>query len=203
MQHKKTLALASAMLAAVLGLGACSSDGSGSTEGTAGSGAGSPASTAHNKADTAFAQEMIPHHAQAIDMAKLAMARAAGAEVRKLAADIEAAQRPEIATMTGWLKAWGEKVPSTGMAGMPGMGHGRGGEPGMMTPQEMDRLEKAHGADFDRMFLQMMIKHHQGALEMARTERAQGRNDEAVKLAQGIQAAQTEEIAKMRQMLKS
>ena len=204
MHAQKTLSIAAVLLAGALALTGCGNDSSTNSSNNGGAGTGASVSTGHNKADTTFAQEMIPHHGQAIDMAKMAKTQASSAEVKALAADIEAAQGPEIAKMTGWLKAWGEDVPSTDMAGMPGMDHGSDQDmPGMMTSDEMKQLGNAHGADFDQMFLQMMIKHHEGALEMAKTEKAQGANPQAVKLAESIEASQTAEIAKMRQMLKS
>ena len=199
MHAKKILSIAAFLLVGALALTGC-----GNNSGNSGASAGASASADHNKADTTFAQQMIPHHSQAIDMAKMAKTQASSAEVKKLAADIEAAQGPEIAKMTGWLKAWGEDVPSTDMAGMPGMDHGSEQDmPGMMSTDQMSQLDKAHGADFDQMFLQMMIKHHEGAIEMAKTEQAKGQNPQAVKLAEGIEASQTAEIAEMRQMLQS
>ena len=203
MRAKKTISIASVLLAGALTLTGCGNDSSTNSSNN-GASAGASVSTGHNKADATFAQEMIPHHGQAIDMAKMAKAQASSAEVKTLAAEIEAAQGPEIAKMTGWLKAWGEDVPSTDMAGMPGMDHGSDQiMPGMMTNDDMKQLGNAHGTDFDQMFLQMMIKHHEGALEMAKTEKAQGKNPQAVKLAESIEASQTAEIAKMRRMLKS
>lgn len=75
--------------------------------------------------------------------------------------------------------------------------------PGEMTAEQMQSLEAASGADFDRLFLELMIMHHQGAVEMADTEIAQGSNADAVKLAESIKASQSEEIAQMQQMLQS
>jgi uncharacterized protein (DUF305 family) len=153
-----------------------------------------------NQADVTFAQEMIPHHQQAIEMAQLAQDRAADPEVKDLAARIEVAQDPEIQTMTGWLESWGKDVPSDGMD------HGDGGmsgedKPGMMTEEEMADLEAAGGAEFDQMFLTMMIEHHEGAIEMARTEQADGQNADAVALAEKIGADQAAEIATMEDLL--
>jgi uncharacterized protein (DUF305 family) len=172
--------------------------------------ASSPAS-GFNDADVMFAQQMIPHHQQAIEMAQMAASHAQNPKVKALAAKIDAAQAPEIKTMTGWLHAWGQPVP-TGMPGMmspmPGMMGSPTPEmsgpsmPGMMSQQEMSQLMAAHGAHFDRMFLQMMIKHHQGAVEMAKTEHAEGVNSAAKKLAQQIETSQTAQIAQMQQMLK-
>lgn len=152
-----------------------------------------------NATDVKFATDMIPHHRQALDMAEVAQSKATTPEVKALADRIAKAQEPEIATMSGWLTAWGEPVPSPGA-----MHHGTGdmGQmPGMMTDQEMQDLSKATGKDFDKMFLQMMIKHHQGAVEMARTEQAQGQDPSTKQLAAKIAADQTAEITEMQAML--
>jgi uncharacterized protein (DUF305 family) len=151
----------------------------------------------------AFATEMIPHHQQAVETAEPAAGRANSPEVRQLAEDIEAAQVPEIETMTHWLKDWGQETP-TGSMGHGDMGHGDSQEmPGMMDETEMRRLTGSDGATFDQMFLQMMIEHHEGAIEMARTEQANGENPDAVALAEQIEADQEAEIATMKELLDS
>lgn len=156
---------------------------------------------AHNQADVTFAQDMIPHHRQAIVMAEMARNRATSPEVKALAAQIEKAQAPEITTMTGWLIDWGEKVPQ-GMYGMDGMGRDDGhGMPGMMDDDRMDQMRHARGSGFDTMFLTMMIEHHEGAVEMAETEKKQGAYGPAKELADDIIASQTAEITQMRNML--
>jgi len=127
-----------------------------------------------NDVDVMFVQQMIPHHQQAIEMAQMASTRAQNPKVKQLAAEITVAQAAEIKTMTGWLHAWGKPVPT----GMPAM---MAPVPGMMSPQEMSQLMAAHGAQFDHTFLQMMIRHHQGAVEMAKTEQAKGLNPDAKK----------------------
>lgn len=155
-----------------------------------------PAASANaNQADISFALDMIPHHEQAIEMAELAPSRAKDKEVRKLAEQIEGAQDPEIATMTGWLEKWGAE-PS-------GMDHGAmGGDmPGMMTDEDMAELKKSTGAAFDRIFMEMMIRHHKGAIEMAKTELNDGENSDAKKLAQDIIDAQQAEIDTMNDLL--
>src|SRR5829696_6468050 len=177
--------LAAGVVAAALTIGGCGDDGT-----TAGSGTTSnPATTStairsFNDNDVAFAQGMIPHHQQAIAMAQVAAERAERAQVKELASKIKQAQDPEIQTMTGWLTSWGKDVPES----MPGMNHG--GMPGMMSEAEMTSLEQASGTAFDRMFLDMMIKHHEGAIEMARIEQDKGENPDAVALAKKIQADQ-------------
>jgi len=163
-----------------------------------------PAGGQHNAADVAFATGMIPHHGQAITMAEMAASRATNPEVKSLAAAIKTAQAPEIATMSGWLTGWGQPVPAaTGGHDMSKMGTGTdmSGMGGMMSEQEMQQLSAATGAQFDRMWLQMMIKHHQGAVTMARTELASGQSADAKQLAQQIIDAQNKEIATMTALL--
>lgn len=167
----------------------------------------------HNDADVTFAQEMIAHHQQALDMAKLAATRASNAQVKDLASRIEKAQDPEIQQMTAWLSQWGVSASSSAMpSSMPGMsmpsmssmpGMTNGSVPGMMSDADMQKLQQASGAEFDKMFLQMMTQHHQGAVEMAKTELAGGSNTDAKALAQRIIDAQTAEITEMQQMLSS
>lgn len=157
-----------------------------------------------NDADVTFAQGMIPHHQQAIEMAKLAGSRASSAEVKQLAQNIESAQGPEIQTMTGWLKDWGKDVPTGGDShSMPGMDMPGDQMPGMMSTDDMNKLKAASGADFDKMFLTMMIAHHNGAIEMATTEQSDGKNPDAVALAKKVITDQKAEIAKMQGYLAS
>ncbi|HEY0448617.1 DUF305 domain-containing protein [Actinophytocola sp.] len=158
---------------------------------------GSAGQTEHNEQDIAFAQAMIPHHQQAVDMAKMAGERATDPKVKDLATRIEGAQAPEIRQLTEMLDRWGAPTEPS----MPGMDHGGMAGPGMMTDAEMQQLEHASGADFDRLWVQMMIKHHQGAVDMAKTELAKGGNAEAKALAQQIIDAQEAEISEMQAML--
>jgi uncharacterized protein (DUF305 family) len=169
-------------------------DGMTSAPATAGNAAATQPTASFNDADVMFAQMMIPHHRQAVEMAGLAQSRASAPEVKQLAVKIKGAQDPEITTMTGWLSAWGK--PATPDAGMSG--HDMSG---MMNDQDMTKLQTAKGADFDRMFLQMMTAHHNGAIKMARTEQAQGASPEAKQLAKTIETAQQAEVAQMQKML--
>ncbi len=150
----------------------------------------------HNQADVTFLQGMIPHHEQAIEMSRPAAENSQSEQVKDLAEQIQAAQGPEIETMSGWLRDWG--VPGS----QSGMDHGgmNMGE-GMMSPEQMQRLERARGAQFDQMFLTMMIEHHQGAVTMARTELDNGQNPEATQLAQQIIDSQQAEIDTMNNLL--
>ncbi|MFB8119839.1 DUF305 domain-containing protein [Streptomyces sp. NPDC056465] len=150
----------------------------------------------HNGADVAFAKGMIPHHRQAVEMADLAPGRVQSTEVEKLAGEIKKAQDPEIKTLSGWLASWGEEVPAEG-AGDHSM-HDMGG---MMTAENMDSLKNASGKAFDTAFMEMMIKHHQGAVEMAKTEKAEGSFLDATKMADAIITSQTAEISRMNSLL--
>ncbi|MEU4606424.1 DUF305 domain-containing protein [Kribbella sp. NPDC023972] len=152
---------------------------------------------AFNDADVAFATQMIPHHQQAVQMASMAGYQATTPEVKQLGAAIKAAQDPEIKLMTGWLTQWGKPVPS------PEHGdHGGHDEmPGMMTEDELSELGKQKGSMFDRMWVLMMIKHHQGAVTMAKTEQTAGKDPAAIALAKKIETDQNREIATMKRLL--
>ncbi|MGW1783423.1 DUF305 domain-containing protein [Streptomyces sp. NPDC002143] len=202
--------LAAAAVTAAFTLAACGNDdGSGSDSGSgSSSGSSSTAAGGHNEQDVSFAQGMIPHHRQALEMAKLAAGRASSAEVEDLASRVEKAQDPEIKTMSGWLKSWGEDVPTTSdstAASTSGMDHsgssGSHGMPGMMDGSDMAELEKASGADFDSMFLTMMVEHHEGAVDMAEAEKDKGEYGPATSMAEDIVTAQTAEIAEMNKLL--
>ena len=169
---------------------------------------------AHNQADVMFSQHMIPHHQQAIEMSDMVLAKENIDErVVTLAEQIKAAQGPEINQMRGWLQQWGvPEMPMSG-TGMPGHGgHGMGpdgsmmpGMPmaGMMSPADMAALQNARGVDATRLFLEQMIRHHEGAITMARTEIDNGQYPETVDLARTISVDQQREIDLMKQILGS
>ena len=161
---------------------------------------------AHNEADTAFAQMMIVHHEGAIEMADLAVQQAGSEEVRALGEDISAAQGPEIEKMKSWLSAWGEETaPAGGTGGMDhgDMDMGSMEMDGMNQQEAMAELQTLSGTDFDRRFLELMIAHHRGAVEMAQAELEDGRNPQALELAEKIIADQEAEIATMEQLLQN
>lgn len=160
-----------------------------------GSNAADVTDTDHNAADVTFATDMIPHHRQAVMMSELAESRSDNPDVLELASAIRDAQDPEIQTMSGWLEEWGEPVPGE-MDGMDGMDI-----PGMMSEEEMADLEAASGASFDEMFLESMIAHHTGAVQMAQTEQADGQYADAIELAELIEQSQTAEIETMEGLL--
>jgi len=185
------------LIAIVLAIGVA---GCGSEDGSA----GSDSTSSHNSADVAFATDMIPHHAQAIEMADMALTRAEDTDVIDLAGQIKAAQDPEIEAMSGWLEAWGEEVPDLG-DDMSGMDHDMSGMddsmPGMMSEADMQGLADSSGAAFDRMWLTMMIEHHEGAISMAETELSDGESAEAKSLADDIIEGQRAEVTTMQGLL--
>ncbi|MCW2842774.1 MAG: hypothetical protein JWN22_690 [Nocardioides sp.] len=192
--------LAALVAAAALTLTAC-----GGGDHSASSGATVPASAAFNDADVAFATDMIPHHAQALAMVDLTRGRDLDPAFERLSQQILDAQGPEIETMKGWLVDWDQPVPETSRdhlhADAGGMSMGAGDMPGMMSDQEMAGLDAAGDATFEDMWLRMMIRHHEGAIEMARTEQTDGEYADAVSLADDIETAQAHEITQMKAML--
>ncbi|WP_311243872.1 DUF305 domain-containing protein [Microbacterium sp. WCS2018Hpa-23] len=148
-----------------------------------------------SSADVMFATMMIPHHQQAIEMADIVLAdEGIDPRVEDLATRIKDAQGPEIEQLQGWLDDWGVDAGSGG-----GMDHGDG----MMSDDDMEALEAASGDDASRLFLEQMIEHHEGAIEMAEAQIADGENADAVSLAQDIVDAQTSEVAEMTELLAS
>jgi len=182
-----------AALACVLTVSACSSshDAHGSMSSMSASAATASAD------DVMFAQMMIPHHQQAVVMADLAATRADSELITALAAEIKAAQQPEIDQMSGWLAEWGAPVLSADDA----MGsHGSHGMSGMLTDDQIDALAAASGASFDRLFAEAMIEHHQGAIEMA--DQVTGSADPRVaSLANQIISTQQAEITQLQAFL--
>lgn len=163
------------------------------------------------EADIKFMQGMIHHHAQALDMTELIDARTSDPDMRKLGLRIHVSQTDEIKMMQRWLQARGQEAPDprahhgmAGMAGMEGMDHAVM-MPGMLTPEEMARLAAAKGPEFDRLFLEGMIKHHQGALTMVKDLFATpgaGQQSDIFAFASDVEADQKMEIDRMTAMLK-
>ncbi|WP_374455669.1 DUF305 domain-containing protein [Nocardioides sp.] len=154
----------------------------------------------YNAADVEFATEMIPHHADALVMVDMTQGRDLSPEMVELTEAVRAAQAPEIETMVDWLTAWGEEVPETSRDhanshDMDGMEGGMG-----MDPDDLAALEDAEGSAFESMWLDMMVEHHEGAIDMARVEQADGAFPDAVALAESIEESQTAEIEHMKEM---
>ena len=202
----RTLALASTGLALAVVLTACGSDNASETDGMGGamdgSGSNASASSTADAADVAFAQLMIPHHQQAIEMADLAAKYAKSTQVKDLAAQIKGAQGPEIEMMTQWLQDWEAPMTMPSPDGdMGDMDMGGMGSAGMMSEAEMMGLAESRGAEFDQMWLQMMIAHHQGAVTMAQQVLETTNDPEVTALAQDVVQAQQAEIDAMQQLL--
>ena len=210
----RRFALPAILLAGAVTLTACGGSESDTTAGSSDSGhdmstmdssptpsaTATPATGPHNATDVAFATGMIPHHRQAVEMAQMAVEKATNTEVKKLAAGIQAAQDPEIVQLSGWLTGWGEPVPDASMSGMDMDDMDMSG---MMSEQEMTRLEESTGTEFDRMWLTMMVEHHEGAVAMSKIELRDGQNADAEALAQDIIAGQGKEIATMTRLLRA
>ena len=155
---------------------------------------------AFTPADVRFMQGMIGHHAQAIDMTALVPAHASSDAIRKLAQRIEISQADEIKMMQEWLTRRGQKLPDEHAHHAPGAPL----MPGMLTAEEMARLAQAKGPEFDRLFLEFMIKHHEGALTMVQDLFAQpgaGQESDVFAFASDVDADQRMEIDRMRAAL--
>lgn len=208
MRTNRLLTLSAAVLAAVAlsaTVAACSDDSSGDNTSASSDSETASNGDVFNDADVTFATDMIPHHAQAIQMVTLTDTRTLDPEVKQLAEDIRAAQSPEVETMVDWLTAWDKEVPATSMdhsngddamSEMPDMDM-----PGMMSGDEMQALADAPDAEFQDMWLQMMKQHHEGAIEMAKTEEKDGSYPAAIDLAKTIITAQEAEIEQIDQLL--
>ena len=204
MKKTRTTSIALGLvLVTAVGLGACSSDHSGMSGMSSSTTIAIPADAKFNATDVGFAQGMIPHHAQAIEMADLALTNTKNPDVLALANTIKAAQSPEIEKLSGWLGDWGQTIPSTASGSMDHDMTGMGGMmmDGMMSQADMDRLETSTGTEFDRLWLELMIQHHEGAVKMSKSEVAGGKNPDAIALAQAIIASQQAEITTMESLL--
>jgi len=173
----------------LVGATGCSDDAEDSTSVT------TVAAVAHNDADIAFTQSMISHHQEAIDMSDAVIARGITPQVRSLAQRIKAAQDPEMRVMTAWLDDWG--VP----AAEPATSDGEHSMSGMMTTTQQDEFDAASGLTLDRLFLELMIAHHTGAVSMADEQIPAGLSSEAIALAKDIKAAQELESKEMQILL--
>ncbi|HEX9164453.1 MAG TPA: DUF305 domain-containing protein [Gemmatimonadales bacterium] len=155
----------------------------------------------HVEADIRFMQGMIGHHAQALDMATLVASRTDRPDMRLLAERIDVSQKDEIAFMRRWLTDRGAEAP------VPEPGHAHHGHlmPGMLTAEEMARLEQARGTAFDRLFLEGMIRHHQGALVMVKElfDAGGAQESELFRFASDVDTDQRAEIQRMRALLAS
>ena len=193
--HTRVMA-AIATLAAAIVLSSCGTAAT-QNQGLSASATSTDQVAAHNADDVMFAQMMIPHHQQAVELAAMVPDRSNNPDVIALAAKIAGEQQPEIDTMKALLLQWNvdpnEMSHESGHAGMA--------MAGMVNDATMVRLDSLKGASFDMLWLQSMISHHQGAIEMAKTEIADGKSADLITLAKNIVAAQQAEIDQMKQML--
>lgn len=151
-----------------------------------------PDGSLYNQADAFFMRMMIPHHGQALEMAALAPDRAKHPQIRAIASRITAAQKPEIAVFQAWLKQRGLSENEAG--------HNHAGMKGMQPPEAMRALASLSGDAFDKMFVDMMVAHHEGAIAMARDVLAAGRDQRVEEMATNIAAEQGVEITRLREI---
>ncbi|WP_371413054.1 DUF305 domain-containing protein [Mycolicibacterium sp. GF69] len=210
------IGIAAAAVAAALALSACSNSSQSehdmSSMTTSATATPSPSASAsegaqpqaHNDADVTFAQGMIPHHQQAIEMSDMLLAKQGiDPRVVSLANKIKAEQDPEIQQLQSWLSEWGVSSTTSPGGGMPGHDMGNMGDGGMMTEQDMTALRNAQGVEASRLFLTQMIEHHRGAIAMAQTEVDNGQFAPAIEMARSIMTSQQKEIETMEQILRS
>ena len=206
-KHTLKTALAALAVTATLGLAGCGTEETAQPGGTGmdhnssssptASSSSSSVSTQFNDADVKFVQMMLPHHEQAVAMSDTLLKKSGvNPEVTALAQQVKAAQQPEIDTMKSWLAAWGEDEMADDSMG--GMGHSGGG---MATDAELEEFEQTDGAAGQKMYLEMMTAHHEGAIEMAEAEVSDGENPDAVQLAKQIITTQQQEITTMQDLL--
>jgi uncharacterized protein (DUF305 family) len=197
------------LLAGALVLTACGGSddptvaGTGTGTGTGDDSSSSASQAEFNDADVNFVSGMVPHHRQAVEMADMILEKDPSEPVRALAERIKAAQQPEIEQLNEMLETFGEEPASGGHGGHGGHGGDSGASmhAGMMTDEQMQELMDASGPDAERMFLTLMIEHHQGAIDAAETQVADGEHQPAIELATTIRDDQKAEIAEMEQLL--
>lgn len=200
---KRTMAIGAAALATVALAAGCNNSSnapaSGSpTTSTSGAAPASATSSQHNAADVMFAQHMIPHHQQAVEMSDMLLAKQGiDKRVTDLATQIKAAQAPEIQQMQGWLTAWGNPP----MPPMSSNNMGHGGMSGMMSDADMNALRDAQGGEAAKLYLTQMIAHHEGAITMAQKEISDGQYPDAIAMSHAIVTTQQQEIDTMRAIL--
>ncbi|MEJ1923077.1 DUF305 domain-containing protein [Microbacterium sp. KHB019] len=199
MNKKLPLAVSTGILTLALALSGCADNSTAPSSETTSPSQSSSASQA-TEADEMFVTMMIPHHQQAIEMADILLAKdGADPRVVELAEQIKAAQGPEIDRMLGWLEDWDVDYDPDSMGGMD---HGSmGGDDGMMSEEDMTLLEDADAAEASRLFLEQMIVHHEGAVDMAQTALDDAQNPDVLDLAQQVIDDQTAEIATMEELL--
>jgi uncharacterized protein (DUF305 family) len=204
MKNQRTLTtnLAALALAATLGLAGCSDNETSTAPSSSAPPAASPSantsvSAEFNSSDVMFVQMMLPHHEQAVAMSETLLAKTGvNPDVTALAEQIKAAQQPEIDTMKGFLSAWGQQEMGGSMGGMD-----HGSDDGMATDVQLEDFDRADGKTGQKIYLQLMTAHHQGAIKMAQAEISNGKNPDAIALAKNIITTQQHEIGVMKDLL--
>ncbi|MBN8424374.1 DUF305 domain-containing protein [Microbacterium esteraromaticum] len=198
MNKKIPLALSTGALTLALVLTGCTDTATAPSD-TSSSPSASTSAAAFTEADGMFVTMMIPHHEQAIEMSDILLAKdGADPRVVELAEQIKAAQGPEIDKMLGWLEDWGVEYDPESTSGMD---HGSMGDDSMMSEEDMAMLEDADAIEASRLFLQQMIVHHDGAVDMASTALEDAQNPDVLALAQQVIDDQTAEISTMQDLL--
>ncbi|MEH1130589.1 DUF305 domain-containing protein [Micromonospora sp. CPCC 206061] len=193
----RSLALLASAAGAVIALVAgCGGDSASPSDGATPLAETPASATAFNDADVMFAQQMIPHHQQVVDLAKLAQTKASSAGLKRLAADMKAADTTVVSTITTMLTGWGKPTAMEGE-----MAHGS--MPGMTSEKDVDMLKSMSGTEFDRMFIQVMIAHHNGSMQMTMEQQSNGASPEAKALAGQMHQTQTEQVARLQEILDS
>jgi uncharacterized protein (DUF305 family) len=194
MNRTKTLFTSTTLLVAALALTGCADTSTPSSDASAGASSSTEAAV-FNDQDVMFAQMMLPHHEQAVEMSDMLLDKGdtIDSDVVALAEQIKTEQGPEIDQLTTWLSDWGQDTEAS-------MDHSMDG---MMSDDDMDALESAEGNAAATLFLEQMTVHHEGAVEMAQTEVDKGENPDAVEMAGNIVSSQTEQIDQMKTLLAS
>lgn len=192
---RTTAGLAAVLLAAAVGLVGC--EGNVARRAVQTNRSPGHSTPAHNAADVTFAGQLVLHHQLALRMASTADFQATSPAVKKLSAAIKVTEEQELKQLMAWLSSWGAAVPS------PRHDEDPAGEvPGTMTEDDWSELGSAKGAKFDRLWIQLMIKQHQGAIELAKTEQSTGSDSTAKAYASRLQVTQAAEITAMQKLLK-
>lgn len=191
---RRAIPAAALVLSTALAVTGCASDDPAEPDPRADASASASTPQPFDDDDVRFAQMMIPHHEQAVEMSDTLLAKdGVDPEVLELAEQIKEAQQPEIDTMRAWLDEWGAEEADDAGGAHPGHG--------MMSAGDLDAVEDADGADASRLFLEQMIVHHEGAIMMADIQVEDGAHPDAVRMAEQIVATQAEEIERMRDLL--
>ena len=207
MKHPRALksGLVALALSTALGLAGCSGhdmghmapSSSAQPSTSAGASGSTSASAGFNDADVMFVQMMLPHHEQAVAMSDTLLAKSGvNPDVAALARQIKAAQQPEINTLKGFLTAWGQQEMGGGMGGM-----NHGSDDGMATEAQLKELDQADAKTGQKTYLELMTAHHRGAIKMAESEVADGKNPDAIGLAKNIITTQQQEVGLMKDLL--